>query len=74
MSNATAFPIAETSAQFMSLTQGKSVAHSVGAASWYCNTMESIDTHFIVTDSQGAWEDVVVSMPLGARQTSPTGL
>ena len=65
VSNSTAFRIAETSSQFMSLIQGKSVEYSGAAASIHCNTVESIDANFIVTDNQGGKEDVIVSMAVG---------
>lgn len=65
VSNSTAFRIAETSPQFLSITEGKTVRYSGSAASIHCNTVESIDANFIVTNAQGGEEDVIVSMAVG---------
>jgi len=73
VSNATAFRIAESSAQFQSLTQGKTVRYSGAAASLHCSTVESIDANFIATNQQGGQEDVVVSMAVGAGNV-PNGV
>ncbi len=65
LSNSTAWRIAETSPQFMSLTQGKNVTYTGAAGSLIGNTVMSIDANFLVTDTNGGKEVIIVSMAVG---------
>jgi hypothetical protein len=67
LSASTAWRIAETSPQFVSLVQGKNVTYS-GAA----ESLTSIGANFLVTDSKGSEEIIVVALALGPGDI-PTG-